>query len=103
MENTTATAERPEYLTVAEVSTLFRVSVPTIYRRVADGQLPHIRIGNDGPIRIPSGELERWLYSIDSAAAFSGSSPPSGSPERRVPTVEGQSITPARSGPEELA
>jgi excisionase family DNA binding protein len=56
-----ATVEQPEYLTVAEVSGLFRVSVPTIYRRCADGQLPHIRIGHDGPIRIPAGELER-LY-----------------------------------------
>jgi excisionase family DNA binding protein len=59
VEDNTATAEQPEYLTVAEVSSLFRVSVPTIYRRCADGQLPHIRIGPDGPIRIPAGELER--------------------------------------------
>jgi excisionase family DNA binding protein len=57
--DTTATAERPEYLTVEEVSSLLRVSAPTIYRRCADGQLPHIRIGHDGPIRIPAGELER--------------------------------------------
>ena len=68
MERSTATAEAPEYLTVAEVSSLFRVSVPTIYRRVADGQLPHIRIGHDGPIRIPAGELER-LYGQGGEAA----------------------------------
>jgi excisionase family DNA binding protein len=59
VENTTATAEQPEYLTVAEISSRFRVSVPTIYRRCADGTLPHIRIGDDGPIRIPSRQLER--------------------------------------------
>jgi excisionase family DNA binding protein len=62
VENTAATAEQPEYLTVADVSSLFRVSVPTIYRRVADGQLPHIGIGHDGPIRIPAGELERLYW-----------------------------------------
>jgi excisionase family DNA binding protein len=61
VENTTATAERHEYLTVEEVSSLLRVSAPTIYRRCADGQLPHIRIGHDGPIRIPAGELERLI------------------------------------------
>jgi excisionase family DNA binding protein len=61
VENNTATAEQPEYLTVAEVSHRFRVSVPTIYRRCADGTLPHIRIGSDGPIRIPTSQLER-LY-----------------------------------------
>jgi excisionase family DNA binding protein len=60
VENTAATAERHEYLTVEEVSSLLRVSAPTIYRRCADGQLPHIRIGHDGPIRIPAGELERF-------------------------------------------
>jgi excisionase family DNA binding protein len=59
VENNIATTEQREYLTVAEVSSLFRVSVPTIYRRCADGQLPHIRIGHDGPIRIPAGEGER--------------------------------------------
>jgi excisionase family DNA binding protein len=62
VESIAATAEPPEkYLTVAEVSSRFRVSVPTIYRRCADGTLPHIRIGDDGPIRIPAGRLER-LY-----------------------------------------
>ena len=67
MENTTATAELPAYLTVEEVSSLLRLSAPTIYRRCADGQLPHIRIGHDGPIRIPTGELER-LYAHGWAA-----------------------------------
>ena len=41
-----------EYLTVAEAAALWRVSVPTIYRRCADGRLPHIRFGGeDGLIR----------------------------------------------------
>jgi excisionase family DNA binding protein len=61
VEGNTATAEQSDYLTVEEAARHFRVSTPTIYRRCADGQLPHIRIGQDGPIRIPAGELER-LY-----------------------------------------
>jgi excisionase family DNA binding protein len=50
----TLTVER-EYLTVAEVAALWRVSVPTIYRHVAASRVPHIRVGGrDGPIRIPA-------------------------------------------------
>jgi excisionase family DNA binding protein len=48
-----------EYLTVAEAAALWRVSVPTIYRRCADGSIPHIRVGGgDGPIRIPAEAFE---------------------------------------------
>jgi excisionase family DNA binding protein len=61
VENTAATAERPEYLTVAEVSSLFRVSMPTVYRRVADGQLPAVRIG--ATIRIPLAAVEHLEHS----------------------------------------
>jgi excisionase family DNA binding protein len=74
VENNTASAEQREYLTVAEVSSLFRVGVPTIYRRVADGQLPHIRIGDDGPIRIPAGELGR-LFGQREETSQSGREP----------------------------
>jgi excisionase family DNA binding protein len=56
MEHNTVTAEQPDYLTVAEVSSLFRVSMPTVYRRVADGQLPAVRIG--ATIRIPLSAVE---------------------------------------------
>jgi excisionase family DNA binding protein len=80
VESNTATAEQPEYLTVAEVSSRFRVSVPTIYRRCADGTLPHIRIGGDGPIRIPARQLEavrpgragRW---VPGRGSFAGADP----------------------------
>jgi len=49
----------PEYLTVEETARRDRVSAPTIYRRCADGSLPHIRLGDPGPIRIPVSQLER--------------------------------------------
>ena len=54
----TLTLQR-DYLTVAEAAALWRVSVPTIYRRCADGRLPHIRFGGeDGPIRIPASAIQ---------------------------------------------
>jgi excisionase family DNA binding protein len=52
----TLTVER-EYLTVAEAAALWRVSAPTVYRRVAAGDVPHIRLGSDGPIRIPASAI----------------------------------------------
>jgi len=63
VESNTATAEQPDYLTVEEAARHFRVSTPTIYRRCADGTLPHVRIGTPGPIRISVSELARVLGS----------------------------------------
>jgi excisionase family DNA binding protein len=48
-----------EYLTVAEAAAIWRISVPTVYRRCAAGSIPHIRVGGgDGPIRIPASAFE---------------------------------------------
>ena len=56
---TTAT---PRLLTVAEAAERLRVSKPTIYRRIGDGTLPAVRLGNAfGPLRILEDELEAWL------------------------------------------
>ena len=68
MESKTATAEQHAYLTVEEAARHFRVSLPTIYRRCADGTLPHVRIGTAGPIRIPRDTLEH----LESSAERSG-------------------------------
>jgi excisionase family DNA binding protein len=68
VESIAATAERHEYMTVEEAARHLRVSPVTIYRRCADGQLPHIRMGAHGPIRIPASELER-LYAPSGEAA----------------------------------
>jgi excisionase family DNA binding protein len=72
----TLTVER-EYLTVAEVAALWRVSVPTIYRHVAAGRVPHIRVGGrDGPIRIPASAVVS--VSVDGSPAggsFAGADP----------------------------
>jgi excisionase family DNA binding protein len=98
VEGNTATVERPEYLTVEEVSRLLRVSAPTIYRRCADGQLPHIRVGDHGPIRISTSQLER-LYdqgvSDDGSSAegsFAGTDP---AERRGTQAKRGQSNPPA--------
>ena len=61
MEQTTATAAQPEYLTVAEVSSRFRVSVPTISAAVRMGRCRTSASVATGPIRIPASQLEQ-LY-----------------------------------------
>lgn len=40
-----------EYLTVVEVATVLRLSKMTVYRLIATGELPSVRIGRS--IRIP--------------------------------------------------
>jgi excisionase family DNA binding protein len=50
-------------LTVTEAAKLCRTSKPTIYRLIAAGELPALRIGVDGhgPLRVPADELRAWL------------------------------------------
>ena len=48
--------ERTPYLTVAEAAKLLRVHPQTVYRMVADGEIPHIAAGRK--IRIPRTALD---------------------------------------------
>ena len=51
-------------LSVAEVAERLRVSPQTVYRRIADGVIPALRLG-PGPndtLRVDRAELERWIY-----------------------------------------
>jgi excisionase family DNA binding protein len=58
------------FLTVEEAARFLRVSPPTIYRRVAEGRLPAVRLGaGSGPLRIPVAELDRFLEGELLAAA----------------------------------
>jgi excisionase family DNA binding protein len=98
-----------EFLTVAEAAALWRVSVPTVYRRVAAGDVPHIRIGTDGPIRIPASAilegtpLERRApetVPVDGSPAggsFAGADP---AERRGTQAMRGQSNPPAHTGQE---
>jgi excisionase family DNA binding protein len=90
-------------LTVRETAALLKQSERSVRRKVHSGQIPALRLGaGTGPLRIPADELEQWLYE-DPAADFSGTSPQPVSPERRAPTVEGQSTAPVRLGSGEAA
>ncbi|MEV5944726.1 helix-turn-helix domain-containing protein [Streptomyces sp. NPDC051994] len=60
----------PKLLTVREVAAALRVSIPTIYRWVATGELPSIRYGQEraddelkrgGAIRIPESAVTPLL------------------------------------------
>ena len=52
-------ASGAELLTVAEVSTMLRVSKMTIYRMVHSGEIPHVRVGRS--FRIPADAVRRIL------------------------------------------
>lgn len=52
--------EDPEYMTVAEVAALLRVSKMTVYRLISDGELPARKIGRR-TIRIPANSVRRLL------------------------------------------
>ncbi len=52
--------EWPSYLTPDEVAVVFRLSRRTIERRLADGELPCVRIG--GKRRIPRARLSALLH-----------------------------------------
>lgn len=57
-------------LTVAQVARRLNVSKPTLYRRISEGQIPALRIGEQiGPLGVPADELEAWLYSKPGEAA----------------------------------
>lgn len=58
------------FLTVEEATRFLRVSPTTIYRRIADGVLPAVRVGREsGPLRIPVDALDRFLEGELLAAA----------------------------------
>ena len=88
-------------LAVDEVARLLRVSPKTVYRRVWDGSLPALRLGEGfGPLRIDERELSEWLY-----GDAGGSAP---LVARQVPDVRGvpavgQSTAPQHAGLEEEA
>ena len=56
---------RPELLTVRQTAEWLGVSPTTVRRRVRDGSLDALKLGESraAPVRIPSDEVTRWLNS----------------------------------------
>jgi len=48
-----------EFLTVAEAAALLRIGERTAYKRVRDGRIPAVKVGNQW--RIEKGAFEAWL------------------------------------------
>ena len=58
------TATTTELLTIPEVARRLGLHRDTVYRKIAAGEIPALRLGGEhGPLRVPVDELERWLYS----------------------------------------
>ena len=55
----TSDAPRMQFLTVAEVADVMRVSKMTVYRLVHSGELPAVRVGKS--YRVPQQALETYL------------------------------------------
>jgi excisionase family DNA binding protein len=48
-------------LSVGEVAERLGVHRATVYRYVHSGELPALRLGEDGPYRVRSDRLEEWI------------------------------------------
>lgn len=53
------TPRNPEFLTAREAAPLLRVSKNTMYRLIANGDIPHVRIGRT--IRIPAEAVGEFI------------------------------------------
>jgi excisionase family DNA binding protein len=59
-----AVETRPALLTVPEVAMLLRQSRASVYRKIANGTIPAVRLTDEhGPLRVPRAELVQWIYS----------------------------------------
>ena len=58
-----------QFLTVAEVASIMRVSKMTVYRMVHAGELPAIRVGRS--FRVPEDEVHKYLRTsfVDTAGS----------------------------------
>jgi excisionase family DNA binding protein len=77
----------PELLNVKQAAHFLGLSVPTLYRKVAAGEVPALKLGS-GPravIRIDARELEQWLYEARRAPAGEVASGAAGSPRSGPP------------------
>jgi excisionase family DNA binding protein len=54
------------YLTVARVAEMLAVSELTVRRKIAEGEIPAVRLSRAGraAVRIPADGLDAWLRSV---------------------------------------
>jgi excisionase family DNA binding protein len=58
-----ASVAQRQLLTVRETAKRLYLSERSVWRMIADGRLPAIRLGGPGsPVRIDRDELNAWLY-----------------------------------------
>ena len=62
-------ASSQSLLTASQLVRRFAVSRNWVYQAVADDVLPHVRLGEEGPIRFVATEIDAWL---DPAAGGAG-------------------------------
>jgi excisionase family DNA binding protein len=67
----------PQLLGVKEVALRLRCSEQTVRRRISEGSLPALRLGDGprSPLRIDRAEFERWLYGLDAPLFVAGGAP----------------------------
>jgi excisionase family DNA binding protein len=51
----------PKLLTVGEVAKLLRLHPHSVYAKIHSGELPAVRLGEDGALRVDATRLDAWL------------------------------------------
>jgi excisionase family DNA binding protein len=60
---TSATLQRPRWLSVKEVALRLGMHEQSVRRKIAAGEIPALQLGGPGcALRVLEDELERWLY-----------------------------------------
>ena len=58
-----STIATTELLTIPEVARSLGLCRASVYRKIAAGEIPALRLGGEhGPLRVAVDELEQWLY-----------------------------------------
>jgi excisionase family DNA binding protein len=85
MERMSTEAQLRPLLTAREVAERLHLSPSTVRRRIADGEIPAVRlgVGPQSPVRIDADDLERWLFAPPPQPAARGATSPIAGSHRR--------------------
>jgi excisionase family DNA binding protein len=107
---TSATLQRPKWLSVKEVALRLGIHEQSVRRKIASGEIPALQLGGPGcALRVLEDELERWLYRDRFLEPVDGSDdgsrqgqlrPAQPLSERRGTQKPGKSNPQAHTGPE---